>query len=542
MAMLPWSAWIATAGVLLAVPAFAANETPGRAEFTFGFPAPQRSAIPRDIELVPLSISDIAIEGSTVFSRDDFAELTAPLIGHDGRITDILAVAEGIEAKYRAKGFLLARAVVPQQQPQNGVFRITIVEGYIREIVIDGIDGAARNRLAAVMAPIQSERPLRAATVERTLLLANDLPGLSVSGLVRPATDQPGAADLIITASESTVEFTAGIDNGQSRYAGPWQMTGDVAFNSVTGNGEQVTLGISTSPGWLKTRDFRLRYLQPVGTDGLFLTTYAQMGRDEAGYTMRDYGEMTRTVVLGQRAAYPLVRGRALNLVVDGGVAAKSTAVGLQGFDYYTDRWRVADVKGAWAQSGWLSTALSSLVSLDVSHGLNFAGGSQRGDANLSRSRGDPGFTKAVADAKVKWRIDESWAAYGAVSGQYAFSPLLQGEEFTVGGTAFGRGFDAAAILADHGIGETAELQYDLPGEPVITGMLQGFYFVDHGRVWDLTEMKTSPFLLSTGLGLRAQFDNGIAMTTQLAHPLHGPANTVHNDPIRPYFSVSTHF
>lgn len=530
--------WLAGGAVAFALAAPAMAAVPA-AEFQFSFPAPHRNPIPRDVDTLALPVADIVVDGSTVFSRSDVAPLMAPLAGGRATMDDIIGVAEAIEAKYRAAGYLLVRAFVPRQEPKGDVFHITVVEGALRDVVVEGVQGAQAARLAAVLEPVRAQRPLRAATVERVLLLANDLPGLTVSGLVRPARDAEGEADLVVTAAANPVEVSATVDNWSSRYAGPWQATADVAANDLLGRGEQLTLGVTASPTLQKTRAIRGRWLQPVGSDGLFLTTYAQGERDLAGFTLREYGEVTRSVTLGQRAAWPLVRSRTNNLVLDGGIAVRSTTVEMQNSEYYGDRWRVVDAKLSWAQSGWLGA--SSSLSADVSHGLSMLGGSAKGAPTLSRLRADPDFTKLVIDLKARWRLDSALSFYVAASGQYAFTPVFESEEFAAGASAFGRGYDPSAVLGDRGVGSTAEMQYDIPDTPWADAV-QGFAFVDHAKAWDAVEPETQPFLASTGIGARAWFGRGTSLTAQLAHPLHGPDSTVANSPVRPYLSLSTRF
>ena len=48
------------------------------------------------------------------------------LLGKDVTLTNILDVADAIEQKYRAMGYVLVRAYVPPQRVKDGVFTIKI--------------------------------------------------------------------------------------------------------------------------------------------------------------------------------------------------------------------------------------------------------------------------------------------------------------------------------------------------------------------------------------------------------------------------------
>ncbi len=508
--------------------------------FDITLTAPRRTPIPRDIDSQRFPVQAIAIDGADGLDDGTRARLTTPLTGHDVSLSDLLGVAEAIEAYYKDKGFALAHAFVPHQTVRDGVVHVTVAEGSIRDIVIEGVEGQAKEHLATMFEPLRHERPLRTGTLERVLLLANDLPGLTVSGLLRPADDNSGAADLVVTATRKSVAGWAGVDNATSRYLGPWGVNGDVVLNSLFGQSEQIILGVSASPQPEKVQGLHGRYIQPVGTDGLFLTTVAQYERDAEGYSLKSDNVLTHTVSAGERAAYPLVRSRAQNLILDGGLTWKSTTEDMLGAPYYTDHWRVGDVKLSWTQSGWLGTATA--MSLDLAQGVPFLGGNARGDSGLSRATANPGFTKLAGDISAKKILAPGWQVYFAASGQYAFSTLLEGEEFTLGGAQFGRGYDPSTEVGDLGVGGTLELQYETRDALPIDARLAPFWFIDGGKVWDRSTTGNNPFLDSTGVGLRLKTDGDTTIAATIAHPLHGRDSTVPNDPVRPYLSVTTRF
>lgn len=512
------------------------------AQIDFSFPAPQRSVYPRDVDFLRLPVTAVIVDGSSAYLPEDFTPLIAKVVGRDATVRDIVAVADAIEAKYRADGYLLVHAVVPAQQPAGGVFHITVTEESISTVVIQGVEGAVKDRLAAILAPVLVEHPLRAATVERVLLLANDLPGLKVSGLVRPAGDGGLTADLLVTVTETPFEVAVSADNASSRYAGPWLLSADVTANSPTGHGEQLSVGITVSPDAQETQALRARWLQPLGSNGLYTSTSLAVGRYEGGYTMQIYGEQARTLQIAERVGWPILRGRERNLVLEGGFTYNDNAVDMSGSNYYTDHWRVANLGLSWREAGWMASGTTTL-SLGVVQGLPILGASEAGSAALSRNgRADPNATKLVAEAAGRWWLDSAWSAYVALGGQYSFSPVVEAEEFMVGGNRFGRGFDPSSLLGDHGIGETIELQYQFSAEPVIDGTLQLFAFLDHGQIWSLTGDATASSLMSTGIGIRANLFSHVSLTLQLAHPLYGPDSTVGNDPVRPYVSAIVRF
>jgi hemolysin activation/secretion protein len=91
------------------------------------------------------------------------------------------------------------------------------------------------------------------------------------------------------------------------------------------------------------------------------------------------------------------------------------------------------------------------------------------------------------------------------INGQWAFNPLLSSEQFTVGGSQIGRGYDVAELIGDKGLSESLELRYDLAIGTILQSM-QLYVFYDAGQIWNIKTSSGSPgklSILSTGFGTR---------------------------------------
>ena len=145
---------------------------------------------------------------------------------------------------------------------------------------------------------------------------------------------------------------------------------------------------------------------------------------------------------------------------------------------------------------------------------------SKRGDALLSRVDGSNTFTSVRASALRVQPIAGDFAMFAEIAGQYAFNDLLSDEEFDVGGTRFGRGYDNKELSADHGLGFTAELQHTSRPDMPYLDRLQFFGFYDIGKVWDRGSSFNAS-LSSAGGGVRLWlWDNEVSLGLQLAKPL----------------------
>jgi hemolysin activation/secretion protein len=503
-------------------------ELPATPNFDFSIEAPRRSPVPRAVEELSFEVKDIRIAGSTVYSPEQLRPLYEPLVGHSVHLADIIAVADQIEGKYRADGYILTRAFVPPQSVSNGVFQINVVEGYIEAVSIEGGDEDARNRVRAIVAPVTASRPLQLKVIESALLLANQLPGTGASGLLRPSPTQPGASDLAVTVTAEPVSVVLSTDNRGTKLTSRWTQEADVA--ALVGD-DQIVLTVSKAPRWDDRHAFSGRYVHPVGTEGMtvsanFLTSDSSPRGPGAGGLQLP----TKSRSMGGRAAYPLIVSRENLLAIDGGLTIQKSEVNEAG-TLLRDDWRTIDIAVAYQNVEFLDGV--SNVSLDVAHGLSILGASSEHSSNATRTGGQPDFTKF---STILRRTQPLWGSFSAAVtgiGQYSLNTLMLGEEVSYGGAVgVGRGYDPASLTGDSGAGGAFELRYDDASPVPYVNNAQYYVFYDAARIWN---HKAAPpnndTLQSTGVGVRLSMVRNIALAIEVAHtfvPL--PNNDLHGD------------
>jgi len=110
-----------------------------------------------------------------------------------------------------------------------------------------------------------------------------------------------------------------------------------------------------------------------------------------------------------------------------------------------------------------------------------------------------------------------------SLKGQYSNDALLSSEEFGVGGSNYGRGYDPSEIVGDKGIAGKVELQWSNPFQASLFDSYQVFGFYDAGRVWNkdaTTADAKIDSLASTGVGMRGTFLYGTNLEAFWALPL----------------------
>lgn len=493
-----------------------------------GIRTPERggSVAPEGAEAVTFTLRGVEIEGATAFRPEDLRPLYADWLGNAISVKAVYELAAAITARYTAAGYVLSQAIVPPQIiGEDGIVRLRMVEGYVHQVLIRGEVEGPERLLRAYGDKIRSERPLRLQTLERYLLLASDLPGVSASGTLAPSATEPGAADLIFEVRHKSVDAVASLDNRGSRYVGPWQATAGLNLNSVFGLYEQFGLLLATTPFQAEELKYgRLVHEHPLNGEGTKISADAGYIASHPGYSLKEAAVRSHSKVAGLGISHPLLRSRAENLTVRGRAEARNAETLVNVDDPVSkDAVRAVRLGGSydWVDS-WTSEPAVSLIAVEFSQGLDVLGARPTGAPGLSVANGHSDFFKATVEMTRSQRLHDRFSVMVALSGQWAAAPLLSAEQMALGGGQYGRGYDPAEITGDHGIAGKVELRYTGPELPFVDDW-QVYGFWDGGRVW----LDSPPAgaagardLASAGLGLRSNLTDRAALSVELAAPL----------------------
>jgi hemolysin activation/secretion protein len=519
------------------VPAPAPAPTP---QFDFSIPSPQRGPVPRAVDQIEFDVTDIKVSGATVFSADAFVPLTKPLIGKKAKLSDVIDIADKIEQMYRQHGYVLTRAFVPPQTVSNGVFQINVVEGFVKASAVSGGDQFQRDRIEHYLQPVTEEKPAKLATMERALLLSNDLPGTQASGLLRPSPTEPGASDLLVNLVGQPWEATIYTDNRGAAVTGPWTVGGQFVANELYYIPGQITLDLSGTPDMGQRRLFQGSYARPVGYNG---TIFTLTGVTAHGVPAAAGGNLVSdSFALSGRFTFPVIVTRPTRVTVDVGLTTQGESVTQTGNAgavlaplgstvVNDDRWHTLNVSVT-AQKRDLLWGSTTGATLGVTQGIPWFGAkSTTPVANetgaISPQGASTGFTKYTLVVQHDQPISGPWSANFHALAQYTGQRLVIGEQTSFGGSGIGRGYDPASLAADIGYGLASEIRYDLhfPEYHVDTAQLYSFF--DAAQVRPLHDEAapppgtvTSRAIMSVGFGLRfavlQRYTGGIEFAQEL--------------------------
>ena len=521
------------------------------------------SAAEEQFEEVKLHLSQVKLEGSTVFSdqvlRDEFAKL----IDRDISLADVYRIAEKITVKYRDAGYVLSRAVVPAQEinKADGIVRVTVVEGFVQRVVIEAADDAGgdakknlaqiENRVRSYVDKITDSKPLNIQELERYLLLANDVSGVSAKAILRPNPQVRGATDLVLKVGFNPYSGSIGLDTMGSRIMGPEEGSFKGKLNSPFGFGEHVEItSVAAAPvrNDVNLNEINLKYggavvELPVGDEGAKLKADISHSDTKPGDRLKTLEFIGKTDTFALSGIYPLFRGRSSNLFVELGMKTMDAEVEVLGKPFNDDKLRKLFLKGSYDHSdSWNGV---SLFMAQVSEGLNIGSATKKGSLLSSRTEADPSYFKLDGEVSRLQGLPYNFSLLTAAIWQYTAQPLFSVEEMGVGGEKYGRGYDMGDITGDRGVAEKLELQYNDEISANLT--YQIYTFLDHGHVWNLDHVdqgtnREIEDITSSGFGVRGSYQKRVNFDLFAAKPMAKiPVNET-SDGIRWFGKVSFDF
>ena len=498
---------------------------------------------PEDLKGVKFVLKRLIIKGTTIYDKRTFEPLYSNYLRKKLALKDIYEIAQRITNRYRNDGYILSKAIVPQQKIKNGVVYLRIVEGFIDKIKIQGPVRGPRKLVDHYRKKILKSRPLRAFDLERYLLLIDDLPGVTAKSVLTPSEDIPNATTMTLILSDKAFEGHVGTDNRGSKFNGPYQFSGDLTANSLFGNHSRSGL-----QGVLTSQTEELLFLNafwdiPLYQEGTRLFFSGSLSNSEPGSSLKKYNINGDSKTITLRLTHPFIRSRGKNLTGHLGLTGRNSSTKILGSLDSEDRLRVFNMGVSYDFADQYKGV--NLIRFNLNQGLNILEATESGSSNLSRSQGKSNFTKLTGNFMRMQSLAPSWNLLGSASWQFSFDKLLASEEFGVGGSQYGRAYDSSEITGDHGVALKIELQKAFRPAWDYLSDLQLYSFLDYGSVWNKVQTSTGAKrqdLTSIGLGMRFNFTDSVSGYLEMNKPVSDNVAAEGNKNPRFFFSLSKRF
>ena len=471
--------------------------------------APDKPAAPAAMKPtagVAITVRQFRFAGNTLLTAEQLAPAVAAFLNRPLDFNQLQAAAAAVAEAYRAAGWVV-NAYLPQQDIKDGVVTIQIIEAVFGKLKMEGAlsQRVAPSQVEALFAAQQANGvSLNADALDRGLLLADDLPGITVAGSLA-AGSNAGETDLILKmADEPLVIGEVAIDNTGSRSTGEDRFTANLSLTSPLGFGDLLTGNLIHTRG---SDYLRLGYTVPVGNDGW------RVGLNISGLRYKlitldpDKDKGTSTVA-GLEASYPILRSRLTNLYLN----------------------LNADHKQFDNEFGGATTTRYSIDSSSIALNGNLfdnLGGGGANSASLAWTAGsrdnevgvtNNNFSKLRYSLSRQQVITNDLSFYAALAGQESNDALDSSEKFYLGGAGGVRAYPSSEGGGDSGVLSNLELRWKLPEGFILTG------FHDYGHVRN-NDAAMNYSLKGYGLSLGWQTPVGVNLKATWAHRIGNNPN-----------------
>ena len=448
---------------------------------------PADAALPAQDERSALSAPDSQripvrhwrISGNHVFPGAELLALIQDRVGQDLTLNELNAAAARITAYYHQHGYLLSRAYLPAQDIRDGDVEIAVLEGRLAGIQLANTSKVSASLVREHFDHLHNSSPVQGKTLERSLLLLNDLPGVEVRSTLKPgATVGTSDLDLQVRGTKR-INGSFDADSFGNRYTGTLRAGGTLNVNSPFHRGDLFTLRASTAGSGMTYG--RAAWQTPLGGNGLQAGIAWSDLRYELGKNFDSLDAHGTARVGTAWLGYALVRSQARNVTVRLSYDDKrlndrvdTTATSSQkSLDVWTlglsaDR---TDTLGGGGINSFQLDVISGRLSLDpLTAAL---------DSGVGGHETQGHYGKLAYSLSRLQRLSDRLFLYAALNGQVSNKNLDSSETQSLGGVYGVRAYpQGEAVGADAAV-VNLEMRWGLPRLPEV----QALAFVDAGTV-----------------------------------------------------------
>ena len=445
-----------------------------------------------------VDIARIAVTGVRLLPARSVSAAVRPFEGHCLGIRQINGVLKELTLAYVRRGYVAVRAYLPEQDLSQGTLHVSVVEGRLSGITMNG-SGTAESGERQTAFPGLVGKPVNLRDVEQGLEQMSRLPGVDAKMSIE-AGGKPGDSILAVKRKAPRRLFVdAGSDNLGSTATGIYENTIDVVLADPLGLNDRLSLSYSRSSadgpvditddrphgdGWsagyevpwgywtfglsassLGYRSLLAASLGPIPTSGKTDTVAAYARRVIA----RD--RISKTT-LGGSLTWTDIRSYILGSLID--VSSYRLAV---------LRIELAHDRRIWGGAG--------RIALGWSRGLDALGASDDGEEPAGSPQAQFSILDLSASFARAFALGSTSLDYEAsLSAQWSDDRLYSSRQMSVGGAGSVRGVREAALFGNRAavLRQTVSVPVAGPDDLGVCGKdissLEAYAGFDAGHVW----------------------------------------------------------
>ena len=480
-------------------------------------------APPRQLEPLPrmrVFVREIRVVGSTIFSAEELAKVTAPYVNREVTTEDLEALRLTLTRLYVDRGYVSSGAILPDQPVTEGVITYQIIEGGLTAIEVEG-NRWFRSSYFTKRFKLAAGPPLNVNALQERLQLFLEDPRIQrLNAELKPGL-RPGEANLQVRV-EDRIPFKLWLDfnNYQSPSIGAERGLLNVEHQNLTGNGDILTLQYGWSPvgtfwdsdygrgtGMNPLLDFKYSLpLTAYDTTASFQYRRTHTTVIEKPFDVLDIKDKTEYFTLGLRQPIYRTPGTEVALQVLGEHISDITSLLGEQFSLSPGAQNgVTNVTAIRAIQEFVHRTQNQVIAgrSRLSFGVDLLDATINNEKDIPDGRffawlGQFQLVRRVPsllDTLLIFRIDL----------QVTPDSLLTLEQFAVGGRYSVRGYRENTLVRDNAFVTSLEARIPIIRDLPVADYVQLAPFFDYGRAWN-TKLPTASdinAIYSIGIGIR---------------------------------------
>jgi len=490
-------------------------------------------------------VQSIVFEGNKVISTEELNAAVKDYVGQPLTMEEMGELTDQITMVYQEKGYILARAYLPEQEIADGQLKIAIAEGRLGKIKVVGDTPYSDRVVKRYFGSQEKIGVVKESALEKGLVLSNEIPKTKTDIVLKEG-EKAGEVDMAVNVKDShvlTFGLDAGIDynNFGSKFTSKNRFGGTVNIYDHWWGSELKIRGVvgdSIDDSALITGDWRI----PINRLGTRLEAHYVAANHLIGEGLEFLGLGGDTEIYGVRAVHPVITKKNMRFELSAGVQHKNVESLITG----DKRIDITNTVHVGFNFDNLDRYLGkNIVFFDYRHGhlepqkdfswsdTSAAASYQISKLDLARIQKIYGYTSLLARG----------------SGQYSSERLVSQEQFVIGGYGSVRGHEPATYIGDSGYTLSGELMFAPPfvEDTKVFGLratqvFQLALFYDFGQIYvndPPPGVSNTETLAGMGGGLRIFYKDRFVFKYDIGFPVNkfdGREGAIH------YFLVSPNF
>lgn len=472
-------------------------------------------------------VKEFKFVGNTAFSEEILTKLVAEFINKEITFAELISAEQKITKLYLESGYINSGAIIEANQtfdPQEAIINITIIEGSIKEIDIQGLNRLNENYIKDRL-EISTSKPFNVNKLFESLQLLQLNPLIENISAELAAGIRPEENLLFVNVKEAdSFDFIPIFNNGRNSSVGSFRRGVRINEKNLLGFGDNIDISYANTDG---SDTVNASYTIPVNAhngkitlaggfnsskvikppfDILDITGYSEYY--EIGYSQpviqHPEQELTLGLKLSIQYSESYLQGEPFPISIGSDINGNTDVTALRFYQDFIQR----NANEVFAMRSQFSLGIEAF------------------GANTNENAPDTNFFAWRTQAQYVRKLAEDTLFITRGDLQLASESLVSLEQFYLGGLNSVRGYPQDLNLTDNGFLLSTEVWLPiLRVNNIINdedGVLQIIPFVDFGVGWNAGEFPAPDpnALVGVGLGLQWQMGNNFTARLDWGIPL----------------------